>query len=168
MKNIVCGKIRILFHRFIARKSLYSMIKVMTISDPYTVFFLFRPPGRLIFQALLKGRGGGGYLRGGLIYLMLKLYDNFLPTQSNVCKVSMYFNNFNTTKRFKMFNYIVFQPFICILTILNTTLNVLRCSTICFINYQPMHVCMLRCTDVHDIYVKHLHHVKHLKLHIFV
>ena len=27
VKNIVCGKIRILFHRFIARKSLYSYDK---------------------------------------------------------------------------------------------------------------------------------------------
>ena len=42
--------------------------------------------------------------------LLLKLYDNFLPAQSNVFKTTMYSNNLNTTliKRFKMFNYVFF------------------------------------------------------------
>ncbi len=47
--------------------------------------------------------GGGGLLeRGGLIYFLLKLCDNFLPAQRSVCKTTMYSNNFNTTqsKRF--------------------------------------------------------------------
>ncbi len=48
----------------------------------------------------------GACLRGGLIYFLRKLYDNFPPAQRNVCKTTMYSNNFNTT------------------------LNVLRCLTI--------------------------------------
>ena len=38
-------------------------------------------------------RGGGGGV-GGLIYFFVKLYDNFLPAQSNVCKTTTYSNNF--------------------------------------------------------------------------
>ncbi len=57
------------------------------------------------------------YLRGGLnIYFLRKLYDNFPPAQQNVCKTTMYSNNFNTT------------------------LNVLRCSTIYFLTIQ-LYIC---------------------------
>ena len=41
---------------------------------------------------------GGAYLRGWVIYFLVKLYDNFLPAQSNVCKTTMHvFYQFNTT-----------------------------------------------------------------------
>ena len=53
----------------------------------------------------------GALLEMGLSYLLLKLYNNFLSAQSNVCKTTMYSNNFNTT------------------------LNVLRCSTSHFSSY---------------------------------
>ena len=58
----------------------------------------------------------GGLLEkgGGLIFFMRKLYDNFLPAQRNVCETTMYSKNFNTT------------------------LNVLRCSTIYF---SAIHIC---------------------------
>ncbi len=52
----------------------------------HTVFSLYEPPGRegggLIFPCPLDW----AYLRGGggLIYLLLKLYDHFLQAQNNV------------------------------------------------------------------------------------
>ncbi len=73
------------------------------------------PPSPLSLQSLL--RGGGAYWRGGgLIYFLRKLYDNFSPAKRNVCKTTMYSNNFNTT------------------------LNVLRCSTIYFSTIQ-LYIC---------------------------
>ncbi len=67
----------------------------------------------LFFSGPSKGGGGeGGFLERGLIYFLRKLYDNFLPAQRNVCKTAMYSNNFNTT------------------------LNVLRWSTIYFSTIQ--------------------------------
>ncbi len=68
-----------------------------------TVFSLLSPPpppppGGLIFSgpfevSLLEREV---YLRGErLIYFLVKLYDNFLPAQRNVCR-AMYSNNFNT------------------------------------------------------------------------
>ncbi len=62
-------------------------------------------------------RGGGGLF----IYCLVKLYD-FLPAQRNVCKTTMYFNNFNTT------------------------LNVvaLKCSTIYFSTIQLIYKYVLR------------------------
>ncbi len=60
---------------------------------------------------------------GGVIYLLRKLY-NFPPTQRNVCKTTMYSNNFTTT------------------------LNVLRCSTIYFSTIQHIYIYIyvLRCS----------------------
>ncbi len=55
---------------------------------------------------------GGGLFERGLIYFLRKLYNNFPPAQRNVCKKTMYSNNFNTT------------------------LNVLRCLTIYFSTIQ--------------------------------
>ena len=72
------------------------------------------PPGGLFFSGPFKG--GGAYWRGGLIYFLRKLYGDVPPTQRNVCKTAKYSNNFNTT------------------------LNVLRCSTINFSTIQ-LYIC---------------------------
>ncbi len=74
-----------------------------------------KPPGvggGLFLSGPFKGGGGGVIGEGGLIYFLRKLYDNFPPAQTNVCKATMYSNNFNTT------------------------LNVLRCSTMYFSTIQ--------------------------------
>ncbi len=42
-------------------------------------------------------RGGGGILERGAYLFLLQLHNNFPPAQSNVCKTTMYSNNFNTT-----------------------------------------------------------------------
>ena len=55
-------------------------------------------------------------MRGGLIYFLRKLYDNFPPTQRNVCKTTMYSNNFNTTPnvlRCSIINFSTIQLYIC-------------------------------------------------------
>ena len=52
---------------------------------------------------------------GGLIYLLLKLYDKFLPTQSNACKTSISFLKRLDIKLFK---------------------HLKRCSTIRFFSYS--------------------------------
>ncbi len=60
------------------------------------------PPGGLFFSGHFKG--WGAYWRGGDFFCFLrKLYANFPPAQRNVCKTTMYSNNFNTTIYF--FNY---------------------------------------------------------------
>ncbi len=49
-------------------------------------------------------------------YFLVKLYDHFPPAQRDVCKTTMYSNNFNTitSKRFEMFNYIsISELYIC-------------------------------------------------------
>ncbi len=72
--------------------------------------------GGCYLRGVFERAGGylrGGYLRGELIYFLVKLIMSvIIPAQSNVCKTTMHSNNFNTT------------------------LNVLRCST--FFNYSTI------------------------------
>ncbi len=86
----------------------------------YSSYLDYIPLYCIVFKCRFTGGGligeGGAYLRGGLVYFLRKLYDNFPPTQRNVCKTTMYSNNFNTT------------------------LNVLRCSTINFSTIQ-LYIC---------------------------
>ncbi len=63
----------------------------------YTIFSPLSP--RWTYLCPISGPFEEGLLEKGLIYLLLKLYHNFLLARSNVYKKTMYSNNFNTILR---------------------------------------------------------------------